>query len=73
MVSGANNEEEVRISHINVLADDEVQLKVLYPECQRSPIFWEVGGLERGPLTLVRTIEELLEWKRSGSRLENWD
>jgi hypothetical protein len=25
-------------------------------------IFWEVGGLERGPLSLVRTIEELLEW-----------
>jgi hypothetical protein len=24
-------------------------------------IFWEVGGLERGPLSLVRTIEELLE------------
>jgi hypothetical protein len=26
-------------------------------------IFWEVGGLERGPLSLVRTIEEILEWK----------
>jgi hypothetical protein len=25
-------------------------------------IFWEVGGLERGPLSLVRTTEELLEW-----------
>jgi hypothetical protein len=24
-------------------------------------IFREVGGLERGPLSLVRTIEELLE------------
>jgi hypothetical protein len=24
-------------------------------------IFYEVGGLERGPLSLVRTIEELLE------------
>jgi hypothetical protein len=31
----------------------------------------EVGGLERGPLSLVRTIEELLEWKSSGSGLEN--
>jgi hypothetical protein len=29
-------------------------------------IFWE-----RGPLSLVRTIEELLEWKSSGSGLEN--
>jgi hypothetical protein len=32
-------------------------------------IFWEVGGLERGPLSLVRTNEELLEWKSSGSSL----
>jgi hypothetical protein len=28
-------------------------------------------GLERGPLSLVRTIEELLERKSSGSGLEN--
>jgi hypothetical protein len=34
-------------------------------------IFWEVGGLERCPLSLVRTTEELLEWKSSGSDLEN--
>jgi hypothetical protein len=34
-------------------------------------IFGEVGGLERGPLSLVRTIEELLERKSSGSGLEN--
>jgi hypothetical protein len=34
-------------------------------------IFWEVVGLERGPLSLVRIIEELLEWKSSGSGLEN--
>jgi hypothetical protein len=36
-------------------------------------IFWEVGGLERGPLSLVRTTEELLEWKSCGSGLENRD
>jgi hypothetical protein len=30
-------------------------------------ISWEVVGLERGPLSLVRIIEELLEWKSSGS------
>jgi hypothetical protein len=36
-------------------------------------IFWEVGGLERIPLNLVRTTEELLEWKSSGSGLENRD
>jgi hypothetical protein len=28
-------------------------------------------GLGRGPLSLVRIIEELLEWKSSGSDLEN--
>jgi hypothetical protein len=28
-------------------------------------------GLERGPHSLVRIIEELLEWKSSGSGLEN--
>jgi hypothetical protein len=31
----------------------------------------QVGGLERGPLSLVRTTEQLLEWKSSGSGLEN--
>jgi hypothetical protein len=28
-------------------------------------------GIERGPLSLVRIIEELLEWKSSGFGLEN--
>jgi hypothetical protein len=36
-------------------------------------IFWEVVGLERGPLNLVSTIEELLGRKRSGSGLEGRD
>jgi hypothetical protein len=31
------------------------------------PIFGEVIGLERDPLSLVRIIEELLKWKSSGS------
>jgi hypothetical protein len=30
-------------------------------------------GLERGPLSLVSTNEELLEWKSFGSGLENRD
>jgi hypothetical protein len=30
-------------------------------------------GLERGPIILVRIIEELHEWKRSDSGLENGD
>jgi hypothetical protein len=40
-------------------------------------LFWEVVSLERGPLSLVRITEELLEWKSSGSgsrkpRLRLW-
>jgi hypothetical protein len=31
----------------------------------------DVVGLERGPLSLVRIIEELLEWKISGSGQES--
>jgi hypothetical protein len=38
-----------------------------------SQIFWRVVGLERGQLSLVNTIEELLERKSSGSGLENRD
>jgi hypothetical protein len=30
-------------------------------------IFWVVVGLERGPIRLLRSIEELLEWKSSRS------
>jgi hypothetical protein len=33
----------------------------------RYQIFWEVVGLERGPLSLMSITEELLEWKISGS------
>jgi hypothetical protein len=36
-------------------------------------IFWAVVGLERGPLSLVSTVEELLERKSSGSSVENLD
>jgi hypothetical protein len=38
---------------------------------RRYQIFREVVGLEWGPLSLVRIIEELLEWKSSGPGLEN--
>jgi hypothetical protein len=37
----------------------------------RYQIFWEVVGLERGPLSLMSTIEELLERKSSCSGKEN--
>jgi hypothetical protein len=36
-------------------------------------IFWQVGGLERGPLSLVITTEELFGKTSSGSGLENRD
>jgi hypothetical protein len=36
-------------------------------------IFWVVVGLERGPLSLVSTIDPLLGRKSSGSGLENRD
>jgi hypothetical protein len=37
----------------------------------RYQIFWEAVGLERGPLSLVNTIEELLGRKSSRCGLEN--
>jgi hypothetical protein len=37
----------------------------------RYQIFWEVVGLERGPLSLVRITEELFGRNSSGSGLEN--
>jgi hypothetical protein len=40
-------------------------------DSRRYQIFWEVVGLEQGSLSLVRIIEELLEWKSSGSGQEN--
>jgi hypothetical protein len=39
-------------------------------ESQYYQIFWEAVGLERGPLNLVSTTEELLWRKSSGSALE---
>jgi hypothetical protein len=38
---------------------------------RRYHIFWEVVGLERGPLSLVSTTEELLDRKSSRSGIEN--
>jgi hypothetical protein len=40
-------------------------------DSQRYQISWEVVGLERGPLSVVSTIEKLLERKSSGSGLES--
>jgi hypothetical protein len=40
-------------------------------DSQRHQIFWKVVGLERGPLSLGSTTEELLGRKSSGSGLES--
>jgi hypothetical protein len=40
-------------------------------DSRRYQIFWEVVGLERGPLSLVSKIEELLGRKSSGPGSEN--
>jgi hypothetical protein len=37
-------------------------------DSRRCQIFWEVVGLDRGPLSLMSLIEELLEWKSRGCR-----
>jgi hypothetical protein len=42
-------------------------------DSRRYHISWEIVGLERGPLSLVSTTEELLDKKSSGSGLENQD
>jgi hypothetical protein len=42
-------------------------------DSRRYQIFWQVVSLERGPLSLVSTIEELRERKCSGSGPENQD
>jgi hypothetical protein len=39
-------------------------------DSRRYQIFWEVVGLERGPLSLMSTVEELLGRKSRGSCLE---
>jgi hypothetical protein len=40
-------------------------------DSRRYQIFWQVMGPERGPLSLVSTIEELLGRKSRGSGIEN--
>jgi hypothetical protein len=40
-------------------------------DSRRYQIFWEVAGLERGPLSLVSTSKQLLGRNSSGSGLEN--
>jgi hypothetical protein len=39
-------------------------------DSRRYQTFWEVVGMERGPVSLVSTVEELLNRKSSGSGLK---
>jgi hypothetical protein len=40
-------------------------------DSRRYQIFYEVVGLDRGPLSLVRITDDILEWKSSGSGVQN--
>jgi hypothetical protein len=44
------------------------EIRVWFPAL---PVFWKIVGLERGPLSLVSTIEELQGRNSSDSGLEN--
>jgi hypothetical protein len=48
-----------------------LQIQRSWFDSRRYQIFWEVVGLERGPLSLVGAIQELHGRKSSGSSLEN--
>jgi hypothetical protein len=49
----------------------QIQMSVF--DSRHYQIFWEVVGLERGPLSLMSTTEELLERKVAASVLESRD
>jgi hypothetical protein len=70
-----SNITEIKIKHSKRIADRLCCLVVRVPAYRsRGPgfgsrcyqIFWEVEGLERGPLSLVRITEELPERKVAG-------
>jgi hypothetical protein len=48
-----------------------LQIQRPWFDSQPYQMFWEIATLERGPLSLASTIEELLERKNSGSGLES--
>jgi hypothetical protein len=54
-------------------SDQSSWLQIQMPgfDSRRHQIFWELVGLERGPLSLVSTIEEMLGRKSNGPSLEN--
>jgi hypothetical protein len=48
-----------------------LQIQRSWFNSRRYQIFWEVVGLQLGPLSLVSTIKDLLERKSTGSSLES--
>jgi hypothetical protein len=54
-------------------SDQSSRLQIRRPgfDSWRYQILWEAAGLEQSPLSLVSTIEELLERNGSGSGLES--
>jgi hypothetical protein len=50
-----------------------LQIQMSGYNSRRYHIFWEVVGLEWGPLSLASTTEELLWRESSASGLENWE
>jgi hypothetical protein len=62
---------KVRPPHCSIGQSSWLQIQRSGFDFRRYRIFWEVVGLERGPLSFVSTVEELLERKSSGSGLEN--
>jgi hypothetical protein len=67
-----------RVNNYTLVATEIKLFNSSWLQIQRSrfdswccQIFWEVVGLERGPLSLVSAIEELLKRKGSGSGLKN--
>jgi hypothetical protein len=56
--------------HCGLVVSSWLKIQRLGFDLWRYQIFWEVVGLERGPLSLVSTTEELLGSNSSGSGLE---
>jgi hypothetical protein len=61
---------EIQSFKINFVSIQGLQIHMPEFDSRHYQIFWEVMGLERGPLSRVSTIEELFERKSSGSNLE---
>jgi hypothetical protein len=69
--TGICNVEESRLPLWSSGQSSWLQIQRSGFDSRRYHIFWEVVGLERGPLSLVSTTEELLERKNNYCGLES--